>query len=71
MTKLTLASVLTFGKHPGKTIDWVCKNDPSYILWIDENSREYVVSNTAYKAALDQQEEDMMPDYYDAMGDNW
>ena len=33
VTKRT--DVLTFGKHKGKTIAAVLKDEPSYILWLD------------------------------------
>lgn len=25
--------IITFGKHKGKTIYWLCNYDPSYALW--------------------------------------
>lgn len=28
------------GKHKGKTLDWVEDNDPSYIVWCEENRPE-------------------------------
>lgn len=27
---------LNFGKHKGKTPEWVAENDPSYLLWLYE-----------------------------------
>ena len=70
MKKLTLATVLTFGKHNGKTVQWVAENDPSYIIWIDENT-DWIVSNTAYSAAKLVWHDSMQPDPYDAVDDNW
>lgn len=29
--------VLTFGKHKGKTVDWITDNDLSYIIWLIDN----------------------------------
>jgi len=29
--------VLTFGKHKGKTVDWIAENYPDYIVWLHEN----------------------------------
>jgi len=34
--KLGLTSELEFGKHKGKTVEYVLENDPKYILWIKE-----------------------------------
>lgn len=28
--------IITFGKFKGKTIDWIAKNDPSYIIWLND-----------------------------------
>lgn len=32
------SSVIYFGKYKGKTFEWVCSNNPQYILWIQKNS---------------------------------
>lgn len=38
----TKSYVLDFGKHKGKTVNWVLQNDPGYILWLDrENVRKF------------------------------
>ena len=29
--------VIEFGKHKGKTIDWIAENHPDYIVWLHEN----------------------------------
>lgn len=29
--------IMTFGKHKGKTVDWIAENEPSYIVWLVEN----------------------------------
>lgn len=29
--------VMRSGKHEGKTLDWVKKNDLSYLMWVKEN----------------------------------
>ena len=36
MSKFTFRT----GKHKGKTLDWVEDNDPSYIVWVEENRPE-------------------------------
>ena len=69
MKKLTLATVLNFGKHNGKTVEWVVGNDPSYILWIDENT-DWIISNTVYATAKSAYHDSMQPDYYD-VGDHY
>ena len=28
--------IITFGKYKGKTIDWIAENDPSYIIWLND-----------------------------------
>jgi hypothetical protein len=68
MKKLTLASVLTFGKHNGKTVEWVVDNDPSYILWIDENT-DWIVSNTVYAAAKKEAKNQKADRYRGDIGD--
>jgi len=30
------ADVITFGKFKGKTIRWISQQEPSYIIWLDE-----------------------------------
>ena len=70
MKKLTLATVLTFGKHNGKTVEWVCEHDPKYILWIDDNT-DFIVSNTVYSFSKSSIQDSMQPDYYDVAGDEW
>ena len=70
MKKLTLGAVLTFGKHNGKTVEWVCDNDPKYVLWLDENT-DLIVSNTVYSAAKESYRDSMNPDYGDVADENW
>lgn len=41
------------GKYKGKTLSWVTENDPSYIVWIEENRPEMLKSTTkAVKAEI-------------------
>ena len=28
--------IITFGKYKGKTVDWIAANDPSYIIWLND-----------------------------------
>jgi hypothetical protein len=36
---------LPFGKYVNRTIDWVAKNHPDYIIWLVENTPIEVVEN--------------------------
>ena len=31
-----VTDVLTFGKHKGKSVEWVLNNEPGYIVWLEE-----------------------------------
>lgn len=31
-----LTDILTFGKHKGKSVEWVLENAPGYIVWLEE-----------------------------------
>lgn len=35
-----MAFVLSFGKHKGKTLEWLFFNDPGYVWWILQNNVE-------------------------------
>jgi DNA polymerase III subunit epsilon len=30
-------AVISFGKHKGKSLQWICENDPNYLTWIQGN----------------------------------
>ena len=32
----SVSDVLNFGKHKGKTVEWVIENEPGYILWMHD-----------------------------------
>ena len=32
------SSVISFGKHKGKTFEWILYNNPQYILWLQKNA---------------------------------
>ena len=68
MSKLTLATGLNFGKHNGKTVQWVVDNDPSYILWLDENT-DCIISNTVYAAAKKEAKNQKADRYRGDIGD--
>ena len=36
-----LEDQLDFGKHEGRTIEWVMENDNAYFVWMCENGLEY------------------------------
>lgn len=63
--------VLTFGKHKGKTVEWVLAHEPSYLVWLDDN--KYVelsqeLYNTAEEYAAEE-DEDYGIDMWDFMAD--
>lgn len=35
---LELETELPFGKHAGMSVAWVLDNDPSYIVWLADNT---------------------------------
>lgn len=37
--------IFTFGKHKGKTVKQVMEEDPSYLLWADDNVEGFELSN--------------------------
>jgi len=41
--------ILKFGKHKGKTIEYVEKNDPSYIDWALKNAPNLLKNSTPVK----------------------
>lgn len=41
--------VLTFGKYKGHTVEWVLKNNPSYLIWL--RHKDYDVSAKIYTDA--------------------
>jgi hypothetical protein len=75
METYKLETVLTFGKHKGKTIRVVLENDPSYIVWMAEEldanfSQDVLIA--AQKAAKEQHR-NWLRDNYDDTGedDDW
>ncbi len=36
MTVPTLETILTFGKHKGRSIEYMIDNHPSYMMWVLE-----------------------------------
>jgi hypothetical protein len=36
--EITWGYVFTFGKHDGETIEEILEDDPSYIIWLSENT---------------------------------
>ena len=40
---------LRFGKHKGRTYDWIYENDPAYVAWVVTNKDEtYIKRLKAY-----------------------
>jgi len=44
----TLDTIITFGTHKGKTIEYLCDEHPDYIDWCMENIKEFELDNEAY-----------------------
>ena len=40
---LQLEDQLDFGKYKGKTIQEVYSIDPNYLMWLNENSEDFVI----------------------------
>ena len=38
--------IFTRGKHVGKTIEWVQENEPSYLVWLEENNSKFETNMT-------------------------
>ena len=49
---MTSQDIISFGKHNGKTIAWIVKNEPSYILWLDENGIVKFTEEVVNEAAM-------------------
>jgi broad specificity phosphatase PhoE len=37
---------IDFGKHQGKTIAWIMKEDPNYMVWLFENVEGFDYDDT-------------------------
>lgn len=60
----TYNDVLAFGKHRGKSVDWVAEHHPSYIIWLKENN-VCEVDDEIYDAALaDDMDNGQEEDYF-------
>lgn len=44
-----LEDKLDFGKHKGKSIDWILDNEPTYIEWCIENITKFELDNETYE----------------------
>tara|TARA_Y100000034_G_scaffold29728_1_gene36201 strand:+ start:70126 stop:70329 length:204 start_codon:yes stop_codon:yes gene_type:complete len=61
---------IPFGKYYGKTIDEVLGDDPSYLVWLDENT-DFDVPEYALENAYEYIEDSMEPDLDCVLGDDW
>lgn len=64
--------VLRSGKHAGKTVGWLQDNEPSYLVWIEENRPEMLREKSAAKpkaapkpniTQLDENSKSLQPNY--------
>jgi len=64
-----LKTIVTFGKHKGKTLDEISDTDPSYICWLKDNVKTIKISKSLAEACeRDARErEDCIDDMYSAM----
>lgn len=47
MKEWGLDDVLNFGKHRGRTIEHVCRTDPTYLEWCLDNINDFFLSDEA------------------------
>lgn len=67
---ITYKYIFTFGKHKGKTVKQVMFEDPSYLLWADDNIEGFELSDYLRdKAERFYAEDDMEPSWGDLNGD--
>lgn len=46
-----LESILNFGKYKGKSVHYILHNDPSYLVWANDNIEWFKVSEGIYDEA--------------------
>ena len=46
----SLNQIVNFGKHSGKSVKWIVENDPSYILWIADETDIEINQEIVYMA---------------------
>lgn len=64
-----LKTVITFGKHKGKTLDEISNIEPSYICWLKKNVKTIKISKSLVEACERdvREREDLIDDMYSAM----
>lgn len=71
-TYITYKYIFTFGKHKSKTVKQVMEEDPSYLLWADNNIEGFELSDYLRdKAEAYSYKEDMDDLIADYMSENW
>lgn len=58
------SDILTFGKYQGQSVRWIIEHDPSYLIWVNDNT-EWKVSQELLDAATD---EEINQSFNDVMG---
>lgn len=64
-----LKTIVTFGKHKGKTLDEISDTDPSYICWLKENVKTIKISKSLAEDCerVVREQKDRIDDMYSAM----
>ena len=64
-----LKTIITFGKHKGKTLDEISDTDPSYICWLKENVKTIKISKSLAEDCerVVREQKDRIDDMYSAM----
>lgn len=58
--------LMPYGKHRGKTFEYIADNDPDYIVWLYEKVKNIKISKSLYLACKrDDDDIDLLRDDYD------
>lgn len=69
---ITYKHIMTFGKYKGKTVKEVIFEDPSYLLWADDNVEGFELSDYLRDKAEEMSaEEDYWEPSWGDLNDNW
>lgn len=52
-TMLDVGDDMPIGKYKHETIEWVLENNPSYLVWMQENITNYVLSERVEQLLVD------------------
>lgn len=72
---ITYKYIFTFGKHKGKTVKEIMFEDPSYLLWADDNVEGFQLSDYLRDKAEQMDNEfrdaEWEENLYELLNDNW